>query len=131
MGLAMNLRSSWARQLATLPWASLSLRVPDGSRHDVDLADAPTLPGESDFQRASSARPAAAPPAALDVSRSRLGSVVAIVGAGLLMVGLGDALGRTGHQSPVVPLFLAGLAFIFAPCAWRLTGPAATRNERI
>jgi hypothetical protein len=47
------------------------------------------------------------------------------------MVGVGDALGRTGHQSPVVPLFLAGLAFIFAPCAWRLTGTAATRNERI
>jgi hypothetical protein len=54
-----------------------------------------------------------------------------MVGAGLLMVGAGDALGRTGHQSPVVPLFLAGLTFIFAPCAWRLTGSAATRNERI
>ena len=72
-----------------------------------------------------------APPAALNVSRSRLGSVVAIVGVGLLMVGAGDALGRTGHQSPVVPLFLAGLTFIFAPCAWRLTGTAATRNERV
>jgi hypothetical protein len=47
------------------------------------------------------------------------------------MVGVGDALGRTGHQSPVVPLFLAGLTFIFAPCAWRLTGTAATRNERV
>jgi hypothetical protein len=35
-----------------------------------------------------------------------------------------------GHQSPVVPCFLAGLTFIFAPCAWRLTGTAATRNER-
>ena len=47
------------------------------------------------------------------------------------MVGVGDALGRTGHQSPVVPLFLAGLTFILAPCAWRLTGAAATRNERV
>jgi hypothetical protein len=47
------------------------------------------------------------------------------------MVGAGDALGSTAHQSPVVPLFLAGLTFIFAPCAWRLTGTAATRNERI
>jgi hypothetical protein len=47
------------------------------------------------------------------------------------MVGVGDALGRTGHQSPVVPLYLAGLIFIFAPCAWRLTGTAATRNERV
>ena len=47
------------------------------------------------------------------------------------MLGAGDALGRTGHQAPVVPLFLAGLTLIFAPCAWRLTGTAATRNERI
>jgi hypothetical protein len=68
---------------------------------------------------------------ALNGSRSRLGSVVAIVGVGLLMVGLGDALGRTGHQTPVVPCFLAGLTLIFAPCAWRLTGSAATRNERV
>jgi hypothetical protein len=80
---------------------------------------------------ANSARPEVAASAAPNVSRSRLGSVVAIVGVGLLMVGLGDALGRTGHQSLVVPLFLAGLTFIFAPCAWRLTGTAATRNERI
>src|SRR6516165_8324552 len=47
------------------------------------------------------------------------------------MAGVGDALGRTGHQAPVVPLFLAGLTFIFAPCAWRLTGSAATRSERV
>ena len=68
---------------------------------------------------------------AFNASRSRLGFVVAIVEAGLLMSGVGDALGRTGHQSPVVPLFLAGLTFIFAPCAWRLTGTAASRNERV
>ena len=79
----------------------------------------------------TSTRPGVAPPAALNVSRSRLGSVIAIVGVGLLMVGAGDALGRTSHQSPVVPLFLAGLTFIFAPCAWRLTGTAAARNERV
>jgi hypothetical protein len=64
-------------------------------------------------------------------SRSRLGSVLAIVGAGLLLVGLSDALGRTGPQSPVVPLFLAGLTCIVAPCAWRLTGAAAGRSERL
>ncbi len=109
---------------------SLSLRVPD-SRHGLDIGNASTLPEESGSQRANPTRPGAAPPAALNVSRSRLGSVVAIVGAGLLMVGVGDALGRAGHQSPVVPLFLAGLTFIFAPCAWRLTGTAATRNERV
>ena len=125
-----DLRSSWARQLVTLPWVSLSLPVPD-SRHGLDVSNGSTLPEESGSQRANSTRPGVGPPAALNVSRSRLGSVVAIVGAGLLMVGVGDALGRTGHQSPVVPLFLAGLTFIFAPCAWRLTGTAATRNERI
>jgi hypothetical protein len=74
-----------------------------------------------------------ASPTALNLSRSRLGSVLAIVGVGLLMVGIGDALGRTGqgHQSLVVPFFLAGLTFIFAPCAWRLTGTAAPRKERL
>jgi hypothetical protein len=126
----MDLRGSWARQLLMLPWVSLSLRVAD-SRHGLDVGNASTLPEESGSQRATSARPEAAPPTVLNVSRSRLGSVVAIVGVGLLMVGVGDALGRTGHQSPVVPLFLAGLTFIFAPCAWRLTGTAATRNERV
>ena len=79
----------------------------------------------------TSTRPAVAPPTAPNVGRSRLGSVVAIVGVGLVIMGASDALGRTGHQSPVVPLFLAGLTFIFAPCAWRLTGTAATRNERV
>jgi len=124
----MDLRSSWARQIFTLPWVSLSLRVPD-ARHGLDTGH--PRPGESASQRAGSTQPGVAPPATLNETRSRLGSVVAIVGAGLLMVGVGDALGRTGHQSPVVPLFLAGLAFIFAPCAWRLTGTAATRIERI
>jgi UvrD-like helicase C-terminal domain len=126
----MDLRSSWTRQLVTRPWVSLGLRVPH-SRDGPGAGNAPTLPEESGSQRANSTHPGVAPPAALDVSRSRLGSVVAIVGFGLLMVGAGDALGHTGHQSPVVPLFLAGLTFIFAPCAWRLTGTAATRNERI
>jgi hypothetical protein len=64
-------------------------------------------------------------------SQSRLGSVLAIAGAGLLLVGLSDALGRTGPQWPVVPLFLAGLTCIVAPCAWRLTGAAAGRKERL
>lgn len=67
----------------------------------------------------------------VSVNRSRFGAVAAIVGAGLLLVGMADALGRTGHQSPVVPLFMAGLTFIVAPCAWRLTGAAAARGERL
>ena len=107
-----------------------ALRDPD-RRDGLNAGHASTLPEESGSRRANSARPAAAPSAALDVSQSRLGSVIAIVGVGLLMVGAGDALGRTGHQSPVVPFFLAGLTLILAPCAWRLTGAAATRNERI
>jgi hypothetical protein len=130
VGQATDLRSSWARQLVTLPWMSLSLRVPDSHR-GLDGGNGSTLLEESGSQLASSTRPGVAPPAAFNVSRSRLGFVVAIVGVGLLMSGVGDAFGRTGHQSPVVPLFLAGLTFIFAPCAWRLAGTAATRNERV
>ena len=131
-GQATDLQGSrsWARQLVTLAWVSLGLRVPP-SHHGLDVGNAPALPEESGSRRADSTHPGVALPAALQVTRSRLGSVIAIVGLGLLMVGTGDALGRTGHQSPVVPLFLAGLTFIFAPCAWRLTGTAATRNERV
>jgi hypothetical protein len=126
----LDLESSWARLLVALPWVSLSLRVPH-SRHGLDVGNASALPEESGSQWANSTRLGVSPPTVLNMSRSRLGSVVAIVGVGLLMVGVGQALGRTGHQSPVVPLFLAGLTFIFAPCAWRLTGTAATRNERV
>jgi hypothetical protein len=91
-------------------------------------------PGAQRIPRAHFAGPevaAVAPPTARNLSRSRLGTVLALVGAGLLMLGTGDALGRTGHQTPVVPLFLGGLTFIFAACAWRLTGAAASRNERV
>ena len=126
----MDLRSSWVRQLVALPWDSLSLSVSD-RRHSTDAGNPSTLPVESGFQQADFLRPEAMPPTALNASRSRIGTVVAIVGAGLLMVGLGDAFGRTGPQSPVVPLFLAGLTLIVGPCAWRLTSTAATRNERI
>jgi len=108
----------------------MNLRIPD-SRHDLDVGNASALPGQRSSQQALLTPPGAAPTAAVNMSRSRLGSVIASAGFGLLLVGLGDALGRTGHQSGVVPLFLAGLAFIFAPCAWRLTGTAATRNERV
>jgi len=108
----------------------MDVRIPD-SRHDLDVGKVSTLPEEVSSQSASPISPGVTSPEALHVSGSRLGSVIAIVGGGLLMVGVGDALARTGHQSPVVPLFLVGLLFIFAPCAWRLTGTAATRNERL
>ena len=105
-------------------------RFPD-SRYGLDVGNASTLPEASSLQRADPDPPVVASPVALNVSQSRLGSVVAMVGFGLLMVGVGDALARTGHQSPVVPLFLLGLILIFAPCAWRLTGVDAMRNERV
>jgi hypothetical protein len=60
-----------------------------------------------------------------------LGSVIAIVGAGILVTGLADALARTGHAGSVLPLFFVGLIAIFVPCAWRLTAAGATRNERV
>lgn len=123
----MDVRGSWVRQLVTLPWVSLSLRFPDRV-DDLDAGNTATLPEESGSQRPNSTRPRLAPSA---VSRSQIGSVIAIAGVGLAMVGVGDALGRTGHQSAVVPLFLAGLTLIFAPCAWRLTSSDATRNERV
>ena len=57
--------------------------------------------------------------------------MLALVGTGLLMQGVGDALDRTGHQPPALPLFLCGLAVIVTACAWRLTGARASRSERI
>ena len=98
----------------------MDLQTPHG-RHDLGVGIPPTV--SDDLGESSQIEP--------QMSQSRLGSVVAIVGLGLLMVGASDALGRTGHLALVVPLFLAGLACIFAPCAWRLTGTAATRNERV
>ena len=126
----MDRRSSWVWQFVAPPWLSLSLAVPN-RRTGLDGGNASTSPKESGPEQAAADLPEAASPTAQDVSRSRLGYVIAIAGAGLLLVGVGDALGRTGHQSPVVPLFLAGLTFIFGGCAWRLTSTAATRNERL
>ncbi len=62
---------------------------------------------------------------------SRLGTVLALVGAGLFVTGLGDALARSGHQAPALPMFFVGLVTIFVPCAWRLTSGGASRSERV
>ncbi|MBF6555337.1 MAG: hypothetical protein IVW52_04090 [Acidimicrobiales bacterium] len=62
---------------------------------------------------------------------TRLGTVVALVGAGLFVTGLGDALARAGHQAPALPMFFVGLVAIFTPCAWRLTSGSAARSERV
>jgi hypothetical protein len=63
--------------------------------------------------------------------RSRLGVVIALVGAGLLVQGIADALARGGDSASAMALFLTGMALIFGVCAWRLTGAAAGRNERL
>ncbi len=57
--------------------------------------------------------------------------MLALVGTGLLLQGIADALDRTGHESPDLALFLAAITVIFAACAWRLTGSQASRRERI
>ncbi|HXY28300.1 MAG TPA: hypothetical protein VEH82_08460, partial [Acidimicrobiales bacterium] len=63
--------------------------------------------------------------------RSRLGAVIALAGAGLLMQGVADALARNGDSSTALRLFVAGMALLFGACAWRLTGAPARRNERL
>ena len=65
------------------------------------------------------------------VDRSRLGVVLALVGAGLLMQGAADALARAGHESLARPLFLCAISLLFAACAWRLTSAHAARRERV
>ncbi len=63
--------------------------------------------------------------------RSRLGTVIALSGIGLLLQGIGDAVARHGHQSPAVALFLCGIALEFGGCAWRLLSAETTRRERV
>ncbi len=61
----------------------------------------------------------------------RTAIMIAIVGAGIFLDGLADALARTGRTGPVLPLFFLGLLAIFLPCAWRLTSAHASRNQRV
>ena len=82
----------------------MDLQTPD-SRHDLDVGMTSTMHDDLPV----------AWPAAADPRQSRLGSVIAMVGLGLLLVGASDALGRNGHLASVVPLFLVGLALIFGP----------------
>jgi hypothetical protein len=84
-----------------------------------------------DILRVPPAPKSATPPVTPPADRSRLGVVLVLVGLGLLMQGAADALARTGHGSPALPLFLFGVALDFAACAWRLTGANATRKERL
>lgn len=71
-------------------------------------------------------------PAQVSVTRtSRVGVVVAMVGAGIFITGAGDALARNGHGAPALPLFFAGLMAIFLPCAWLLTNRDAIRRQRM
>jgi hypothetical protein len=57
-------------------------------------------------------------------------AILAMTGAGLLLIGLADQQARV--DGPLsLPLFWAGILSMVAPSTWRLVGTAATRNERI
>jgi hypothetical protein len=89
------------------------------------LADPPDVGLELALSEAASA------PVTLPVDRSRLGLVMALVGLGLLLQGTADTLGRDGHQSRAVLIFLVGISLHFAACAWRLLSRNTSRSERI
>lgn len=101
------------------------------SRYDTAVSRFSTLARRLRPWRALWTRQGTPTLAAVTEIRPRTGTVLAVVGSGLLMQGVGDALARTGHQSFVLPFFLLGLVIIFLPCAWRLTSSNATRNERV
>jgi hypothetical protein len=89
------------------------------------LADPPDVHAELALPKAATA------PVTLPVDRSRLGLVMALVGLGLLLQGTADTLGRDGHQSRAVLIFLVGISLHFAVCAWRLLSRNTSRSERI
>ncbi len=89
------------------------------------LVDAPAIRPETPTPEPSTT------PVTRPAGRSRLGVVLALAGAGLLVQGTADALARSGHVSLALPLFLFGVSLLFAACAWRLTGAEAARGERI
>ena len=84
-----------------------------------------------DVLRKTPAPRAVTPSTPPPLDRSRLGVVLGLAGFGLLMQGAADALARSGHGSPAIPLFLFGIALLFAACAWRLTSRHAARTERV
>jgi hypothetical protein len=63
--------------------------------------------------------------------RSQIGLVTLVVGLGLCVQVAGYAVARAGSVSLGLDLFFAGVAVIFASCAWRLLGVAAQRTERL
>jgi len=84
-----------------------------------------------DIRLPSPAADGAVAPGRAPNDRSRLGTVLVVVGAGLLMQGAADALARNGHGSSATALFLLGIALQFAACAWRLTSARTGRHERV
>ena len=84
-----------------------------------------------DIRRTSPTADGAVAPRTSGNDRSRLGTVLVLVGTGLLMQGAADALARNGHESPATALFLLGIALQFAACAWRLTSAQTARRERV
>ncbi len=101
------------------------------SLHDHDgVADAPPF-GVPEIRREPPTPEGTFVPAPTPAGRSRLGLVLALVGTGLLVQGVADALARAGHESLARALFICALLVLFAPCAWRLTNAQATRRERV
>jgi hypothetical protein len=73
-------------------------------------------------QRPSGSRP--------NVTVSWQPAILALTGAGLLLIGLADRQARIGGQL-WLPLFWAGILSMVAPSTWRLVAAAPSRNERI
>ncbi|MDP9091632.1 MAG: glycosyltransferase family 39 protein [Actinomycetota bacterium] len=88
------------------------------------VAQAQSVPHPAAPAAASSSGPRTTP-------RPALALVLLVASVGLLVQGIGYALGRSGHAGAAQTLFFVGLMAIFVPCAWRLLGAAAGRRERI
>ena len=116
---------------STKCWGTLLLLRPLANLDDHDEATGSSSPDIPITFREPPASQSAATPEAAPLGTSRFGTVLALVGTGLLMQGIGDALDRTGHRRPDLALFLCGIAVIFTACAWRLLGSPASRKERV
>ena len=65
---------------------------------------------------------------AADRSLGATGVLALLVGAGLLLVALGNNAARQGGAD-AQPLFWGGLVLIYAPIAWRMFSPRSSRSE--
>ncbi len=99
--------------------------------HDQDAAAVGPRVDAPEIRREPPTPESAIAPVNPPAGRSRLGVVLALVGTGLLMQGVADALARAGHESTARPIFFCALSLLFGACAWRLTSAHAARRERV